>query len=104
MVARITCRSLQWFDYPRQLDGLKRCHHFFTSTCLNAVTARQHGGQNNVEKFIEYGLLSPALQPFMGAYRVDLGHGTYTPAHPPLRGAIVSFPVQIQAAPILSLQ
>ena len=57
-----------------------------------------------MERFCEYGVLAPALQPFMGAYRIDIGNMTYTAAQPPLRGALASFPVVIQGAPVLSLQ
>jgi hypothetical protein len=101
-VALACCRSLQWVDYPTELAGLKRCFEFFTFQCRKTVTARQ-GGQT-VERFCEYGLLSPALQPFMGATRVELGNVTFTPAQPPLRGALASFPVVITGASILSVQ
>lgn len=101
-VAVACCRSLQWVDYPSPSAGLKRCFDFFTFECRKAVTARQ-GGQT-VERFCEYGVLSPALQPFMGAQRVDIGDVTITPAKPPLRGALASFPVTIRGATALSLQ
>jgi hypothetical protein len=101
-VALACCRSLQWVDYPTQSAGLKRCYDFFTFECRKAVTARQ-GGQT-VERFCEYGLLSPALQPFIGAKRLELGSATLTPAQPPFRGALTSFPVVIHAAAIFSVQ
>jgi hypothetical protein len=101
-VALACCRSLQWVDYPTNLAGLARCFDFFTFECRKAVTARQGG--STVEQFQEYGVLSPALQPFMGANRVDIGEGTYTAARPPLRGAMVSFPVTIQSAKVLSVR
>jgi hypothetical protein len=102
-VAILICRSLQFVDYPTPNHGLKRCYPFFTHDCRAVVTARQ--GAKSVERFLEYGLLAPALQPFMGATRVDLGEATsYTEAKPPFRGALVSFPVVIEGAPILSLQ
>lgn len=104
-VALTCCRSLQWVDYPTTGAGLARCFPFFTFECRKAVTARQGG--NTVERFQEYGILSPALQPFMGAHRVDMdtqGGGTYTAAQPPLRGALVSFPIQIQVAPVRTVQ
>jgi hypothetical protein len=101
-VALACCRSLQWVDYPTELAGLKRCFDFFTSECRKTVTARQ-GGQT-VERFCEYGLLSPALQPFMGATRIELGNATFTPAQAPLRGALASFPVVITGASVLSVQ
>uniref|UniRef100_A0A7R9ZSE5 Uncharacterized protein n=1 Tax=Craspedostauros australis TaxID=1486917 RepID=A0A7R9ZSE5_9STRA len=40
----------------------------------------------------------------MGAHRVELGEATYTDARPPLRGAMMSYPVLIRGAPILALQ
>jgi hypothetical protein len=101
-VALACCRSLQWVDYPTELAGLKRCFDFFTFECRKTVTARQGG--NTVERFCEYGLLSPALQPFMGATRVELGNATFTPAQAPLRGALASFPVVITGASVLSVQ
>ena len=101
-VALACCRSLQWVDFPTPCAGLARCFEFFTFECRKAVTARQGG--NTVERFQEYGVLSPALQPFMGAHRVSVGQGTFTPAQPPLRGALVSFPVEIQVAKVLSVQ
>ena len=96
------CRSLQWVDYPTKSAGLERCFDNFTFECRKAVTARQ-GGQT-VERFCEYGILSPALQPFMGATRVELGSATYTAAQPPVRGAIASFPVVITGASLLLVQ
>ena len=100
-VATIICRSLQWVDYPTSLEGLKRCYHFFTDLGKELVTQQQ--GKKSLEGFLKIGVFSPALQPFMGARRVDLGSATFTPAHPPLRGAIVSYPVIIESAPILSV-
>jgi hypothetical protein len=96
------CRSLQWVDYPSKSAGLIRCYDFFTFECRKAVTARQGGG--SPERFCQYGLLSPALQPFYGASRIEIGNATYTPAQPPLRGALASFPILIQGAPVLALQ
>jgi len=99
----VTCaRSLQWVDHPTENDGLRRCFPFFSWECRKVVTARQGG--DTVERFCEYGLLSPALQPFMGAYRIDIGNVTLTPALPPTRGALASFPIIIQGAPVLALQ
>lgn len=40
----------------------------------------------------------------MGASRVNLGNVTITPAKPPLRGALASFPVSIVGAPALAVQ
>jgi hypothetical protein len=40
----------------------------------------------------------------MGAFRIDLGNSTLTPARPPTRGALASFPIIIQGAPVLALQ
>lgn len=100
--AALVCRSLQFVDYPEKGAGLKRCFEFFTLDCRAAVTARQ--GAKSVERFMEYGQLAPALQPFMGATKVVLGDATFTEARPPLRGALCSFPVTIEGAPILSVQ
>lgn len=100
-VATTCCRSLQWVDYPTSNAGLARCFDFFTWECRKVVTARRGGDM--VERFCEHGLLSPALQPFMGAYRVDIGNSTYTPATA-VRGAWVSYPIVIQGAPVLAVQ
>lgn len=101
-VATICVRSLQWVDYPTKNAGLERCFDFFAWECRKTVTARRGG--DTVERFIKHGMLSPALQPFMGAHRVDIGEGTLTPAQPPLRGALLSLPIVIQGAPIFSVQ
>jgi hypothetical protein len=101
-VATICARSLQWIDYPNKNAGLERCFPFFSWECRKLVTARRGG--DTVDRFIEHGLLSPALQPFMGAQRVDIGEGTLTPPRPPLRGALVSFPIVIHGAYIFSVK
>lgn len=101
-VALNCIRSLQWVDNPTPNAGLKRCYNFLTYGCRAAVTGRRGG--KSIEKFIQHGIYAPALQPFMGASRVELGMGTYTPAKAPTRGALVSFPVQIFGAPVLALQ
>lgn len=101
-VALSCARSLQWVDAPTISAGLARCFPFFTYECRKTVTARQGG--ESVERFQKYGLLSPNLQPFMGAHRVEVGEGSYTGAVPPLRGAMVSFPVRIQVAHVLAVQ
>ncbi len=49
-------------------------------------------------------MASPVLQPFMGATRIEIGEGTITPAKPPLRGSLASFPNVIQGANILSVK
>lgn len=101
-VALNCIRSLQWVDNPTPNAGLKRCFNFLTFGCRKAVTGRQGG--KTIDAFVEHGLYAPALQPFMGATRVELGMCTYTPAKPPLRGALASFPVDIYGAPVLALQ
>ena len=101
-VAITVARSLQWVDYPTKNAGLERCFDFFAWECRKAVTARRGG--DTLERFVEHGVLSPALQPFMGAHRVDIGEGTFTPAHAPLRGALVSLPIIIHGAPIYAVQ
>ena len=102
-VALHCIRSLQWVDNPTPNAGLKRCYNFLTYGCREAVTGRRGGGKS-LDKFIEHRIYAPALQPFMGASRVELGLGTYIPAKAPTRGALVSFPVQIFGAPVLALQ
>ena len=101
-VAIACARSLQWVDHPTPNEGLVRVFPFMTWECRKVVTARQGG--DTVERFCQYGLLSPALQPFMGAYRIDVGNVTMTPARPPMRGALASFPIIIQGASVLALQ
>lgn len=101
-VALSCIRSLQWVDHPTESHGLKYCFDFMTYGCREVVTGRRGG--KNVDNFIEYGFFSPALQPFMGASRVELGELTYTPAKAPLRGALASFPVNIYGAPVLAVQ
>ncbi|CAB9501021.1 expressed unknown protein [Seminavis robusta] len=99
----VTCiRSLQWVDYPTPLQGLRRCFPFLTYGCREVATARRGG--KTLESFVEFGLYSPALQPFIGAAQVCIGDCTYTPAKAPLRGALASFPVQIHGAPVLAVQ
>ena len=101
-VATTVARSLQWVDYPTPNAGLERCFDFFSWECRKAVTARQGG--DSLERFVEHGKRSPALQPFMGAHRIHLGEGTYTPPPtPPHRGAMVSFPIVLHSAPIFSV-
>lgn len=101
-VAVLCMRSLQFVDHPTPNAGLQRCYPFFTPECRKLVTARQ-GGQS-VERFCQYGMLSPALQPFMGAVRIDLDwdRSTVTPAQPPHRGALASVPVEIHGATVLA--
>lgn len=77
----------------------------FDSFWQEIVTGRQGG--KTVDSFTEFGLYAPALQPFMGASRVNIGNCTYTPAPQPpaVRGALASFPVQIyHGSPALALQ
>jgi hypothetical protein len=92
-VALITCRSLQNINYPLQNDGLERCFSFFTYDCRKAVTARQ--GADSIKRFVRYALHSPALQPFMGAHRIEFGQSTKTAAQPPIRGAMISIPIRV---------
>lgn len=101
-VAIACARSLQWVDHPTPNEGLVRVFPFMTWECRKVVTARKGG--DTVERFCQYGSLSPALQPFMGAYRIDVGNVTMTPAQPPMHGALASFPIVIQGALVLALQ
>lgn len=99
----LTCaRSLQWVDYPTPSAGLLRCFNFFEWECRERVTARMGG--SNKDRFVEFGTLSPALQPFIGATKISIGEGTYSPTKTPARGEMVSFPFVIEGAEILSLQ
>jgi len=100
-VATTCIRSLQFVDKPRENSGLERCFPFLTWECRKLVTARKGG--DTVERFCTYGILSPALQPFMGAHRVVLGEITILPANPPVRGSIASFPIAIRTSPIFSV-
>mmetsp|Transcript_21985 Transcript_21985/g.32368 ORF Transcript_21985/g.32368 Transcript_21985/m.32368 type:complete len:289 (+) Transcript_21985:163-1029(+) len=101
-IVKMCCRSLQFVDHPTENAGLERCYNFFSFECRKAVTARKGG--SSIERFCQYGLLSPALQPFMGARSIRVGEGTYTPPSPPSRGALASFPVEILGASVLTLQ
>lgn len=65
------------------------------------MTARKGG--DTVERFCKYGELSPALQPFMGAQRIELGNATLTPGTM-TRGALASFPVLVFGADALGIQ
>ena len=100
-VANICCRSLQLVDKPTPNAGLERCFPFFMWECRKAVTARKGG--DTVERFCKFGVLSPALQPFMGADHIDIGDMTIIPAQPPIRGAIATLPIQIRASSLFSV-
>jgi hypothetical protein len=102
MVALTVARSLQWVDYPQEAAGLQRVFSFLTWECRKTVTARR--GADAVERFVLFGSLAPALQPFMGASYISLGEPTYLPAQPPSRGAIMSFPILIRGHPSLCRQ
>lgn len=53
---------------------------------------------------MKYGALSPALQPFMGATRIEVGEeATFTPGSQ-TRGDLISFPVTIHGSAVLSFQ
>lgn len=100
-IAISTCRSLQLVDYPTKSSGLERCFPLFTWECRKTVTARRGG--DTVENFVKHGEFSPALQPFMGATKIELGEGTLTPGTA-TRGALVSFPAIIYGADVLGFQ
>ena len=95
-------RSLQFIDHPAPSSGLQRIFPFFTWECRKIVTARQGG--DTVERFMQYGLLSPALQPFMGATRIDIGEGTLTSSVSATRGDIFSYPVTVHGSLALSFR
>lgn len=94
-------RSLQFVDHPTPSEGLKRCFPFFTWMCRKVVTARQGG--DTVERFMQYGELSPALQPFMGATRIEVGDGTFTSGSN-TRGDLMSYLVTIHGSTANCLQ
>ena len=91
-VARHFARGLQRVDSPDANAGLERAFDWMTFECRKAVTARQ--GASTVERFVEYGRLSPALMPFMHCEALRWGRPTVTPATT-TRGALASFPVEI---------
>lgn len=103
-VALSCARSLQFVDYPTENDGLKRVFHYLTLECRKTVTARQGG--DNVERFCNYGGLSPALQPFMGARRVDVGGVRDVTIIPGTanRGDLASVPITIYGSDVLTFQ
>merc|ERR1740139_999657 len=98
-VVSAVVRSLQFVDHPTESAGLDRSFGFFAWECRKTVTARRGG--DDPAAFRKHGLTSPALQPFMGATRVDVDFGgaTFTPACPPTRGEMASFAVRIVGAP-----
>lgn len=100
-ILQACCRSLQFVDHPTPLAGLARLFPFLTWECRKTVTARMGG--DSVERFMKYGERSPALQPFMGATRLEWGEGTHTPAtlH---RGELISFPVAIHGSSTFQFQ
>jgi hypothetical protein len=91
-VAQHFARGLQRVDSPDENAGLEQAFPWMTFECRKAVTARQ--GASTVERFIEYGRLSPALMPFMHCEALRWGRPTVTPATT-TRGALASFPVEI---------
>ena len=99
-VAVACLRSLQLVDHPKCNAGLKRIHPFLTWHCIDGVTAR---GVHTVEEFCERGALSPVLQTFMGATRINVGEGTLSKGTS-TRGDIISFPVKVIRAPVSAFQ
>lgn len=100
-VAQFCIRSLQLVDEPSENAGLQKCFPFFTWECRKLVTARKGG--DTVDRFCKYGLLSPSLQPFMGARRIDVGDITILPENPPMRGAIATCCVKIHTSNIFTV-
>ena len=88
-------RSLQFIDHPNPSSGLERIFPFFTWQCRKIITARKGG--DTTENFMKYGLLAPALQPFMGATRIQIGEGSLT-AGSQIRGDIMTFPIVIHGS------
>jgi hypothetical protein len=100
-VAVACLRSLQLTDHPEPNAGLERIYPFLTIFCRDGVTAR---GVETVEEFCERGALSPVLQTFMGATKIDLvGEGTLSKGTA-TRGDIMSFPVQVTRAAVSAFQ
>ena len=99
-VAVACLRSLQLVDHPEHNAGLKRIYPFLTWHCIDGVTAR---GVNTVEEFCERGALSPVLQTFMGATKIDVGEGTVSKGTS-TRGDIMSFPVKVIRAAVSAFQ
>lgn len=102
-VARCFLRSLQFVDHPDPSSGLRRVHPFLTWECIRSVTARSE--VLDAKTFCEYGALSPALQPLMGATRIELDAKdcTISPGTK-ARGDIVSFHITVYGAEVLAFQ
>lgn len=101
-VALSCLRSLQLVDHPHPGAGLDRIFPFLTWQCRSAVTG-QGVADDTPAKFRARGTLSPILQVFMGATRIDLGQGTTSPGTV-TRGDIVSYPVRVRGAPVHTFQ
>ena len=100
-VLRFIIRSLQFVDHPTPSSGLERIFQYIKWECRKIITARKGG--DTIERFMKYGLLAPALQPFMGATRIQIGEGT-TIAGSQTRGDILSFPITIHGSQVSSFQ
>jgi len=101
-VALSCLRSLQLVDHPHPGAGLDRIFPFLTWQCRSAVTG-QGVADDTAAKFRVRGALSPILQVFMGATRIDLGQSTKTPGTA-TRGDIVSYPVRVRGATVHAFQ
>jgi hypothetical protein len=102
-VARCCLRSLQFVDHPYPSSGLCRIFPFLTWECIRAVTARSE--LLDTEAFCKHAALSPVLQPFMGATRIELDATDCTVCPGTKnRGDIVSFHVTVYGAEVLAFQ
>ena len=61
-------------------------------------------GGDTVERFVEFGQLSPAFMPFYGASDITItGEGTFTPSST-TRGALTTFPVLVTRHDVFRVQ
>lgn len=97
----ISClRSLQLVDHPLPLAGLDRIYPFLTWQCRDAVVSSRTA---TPIEFRKRAALSPVLQPFMGATKIQLGKRTMSPGTA-TRGDIVSYPVVVHGAKVSAFQ
>ena len=99
-VASSCLRGLQFVDIPHKNAGLERAYNFMTLPCRVLVSDRGRQIENRgLDVFVERGLLSPLLQPFIGASRIDFGEMSVIDGTP-TRGAMASVSVHIVASPL----
>ena len=99
-VASSCLRGLQFVDIPHKNAGLERAYNFMTLPCRVLVSDRGRQIENRgLDVFVERGLLSPLLQPLIGASRIDFGEMSVIDGTP-TRGAMASVSVHIVASPL----